>query len=242
MRKKSVRRYFDPVVSLLLLAILIAFAAFRLHQLNIPSPPAAFGFESGVSPAPAETDAPEWYLTLVNRWNPISAQVQSEIELTVLSNGKSVDSRIYPALQKMFDDMRAQGIYPIVASGYRTQEEQQQIYDEKMEEYIAQGYSKAQAKDLTEQWVAPPGTSEHQLGLGIDINADGIHSYGYEVYDWLRDNAHTYGFINRYPQDKTDITGISNEPWHYRYVGVEAATEIYNRGICLEEYLGNVHA
>lgn len=180
----------------------------------------------------------EWYLTLVNRWNPI--EDGKDIDVVQLSNGERVDSRIYPYLQKMFDDMRADGIYPVVASGYRTEAEQQQIYDNKMDEYISMGYSRTEAKELTEKWVAVPGTSEHQLGLGVDINADGVHSYGYEVYDWLLENAYRYGFIKRYPDDKTDITGISNEPWHYRYVGIDAATEIHERGICLEEYLGRI--
>ena len=73
------------------------------------------------------------------------------------------------------------------------------------------------------------------------INADGINSYGYEVYNWLAQNAYRYGFIYRYPENKVAITGIANEPWHYRYVGVNAATEIYKRGICLEEYLGETN-
>lgn len=178
----------------------------------------------------------KWNLTLVNRWNPISDNVN--VDIVRLSNGECVDRRIYPYLQQMFDDMRTQGIYPVVASGYRTEEEQQQMYDDKVDEYVAQGYSIDKAKELTEQWVALPGTSEHQLGLGVDINADGVHSYGDEVYTWLLGNAHLYGFIKRYPDDKTKITGISNEPWHYRYVGIDAATEIHERGICLEEYLG----
>lgn len=177
----------------------------------------------------------EWYLTLVNRWNPIKDSWK--VDVVQLSNGEFVDSRIYPHLQKMFDDMRSDGIYPVVASGYRSAGKQQQIYDDKLNEYIAKGYSKTEAKELTEKWVAVPGTSEHQLGLGVDINADGVHSYGTEVYNWLLDNAYRYGFIKRYPKDKTDITGISNEPWHYRYVGADAAAEIYKRGICLEEYL-----
>ena len=83
-----------------------------------------------------------------------------------------------------------------------------------------------------------PGTSEHQTGLAVDINADGINSAGYEVYDWLLSHAHEYGFIKRYPEDKVALTGISNEPWHYRYVGKSAAAEIHKKGLCLEEYLG----
>ena len=178
-------------------------------------------------------------MILVNKWHPF--ETDSEIDLTELSNGQCVDSRIYPQLQKMFDDMRDDGVYPVVASGYRTEQEQQQIYDESMAEYIEKGYSESDAKTETERWVAIPGTSEHQLGLGVDINADGINSYGYEVYNWLAQNAYRYGFIYRYPENKVAITGIANEPWHYRYVGVNAATEIYKRGICLEEYLGETN-
>ena len=138
----------------------------------------------------------------------------------------------------MFDDMRAEGIYPVVVSGYRTDEEQQQILNDKTASYRAEGYSDADAAALAEDWVAIPGTSEHQTGLAVDINADGINSAGYEVYDWLSDHAHEYGFIKRYPEDKIELTGISNEPWHYRYVGRSAAEEIYKKGLCLEEYLG----
>ena len=76
----------------------------------------------------------EWCLILVNKWHPL--ETENEIDLTELSNGQCVDSRIYPQLQKMFDDMRDDGVYPVVASGYRTEQEQQQIYDESMAEYI----------------------------------------------------------------------------------------------------------
>lgn len=181
-----------------------------------------------------ETD--EWKLLLVNRDHPLPEDYQ--VELVRLSNGQSVDSRIYPALQKMFDDARASGIYPIVASGYRTTQDQQRIMDEKIQEFIAQGYSQEEAKQEALNWVAVPGTSEHQLGFAVDINADGINSYGDQVYQWLNENGWRYGFIQRYPSDKTEITGISYEPWHYRYVGEEAAKEIYDQGVCLEEYLG----
>lgn len=177
-----------------------------------------------------------WQLTLVNKWNPLPEGMETEI--VELSNGERVDRRIYPYLQKMFDDARAEGIYPIVRSGYRTRQEQEEIYDDRMQGYQADGLSKEEAKTETELWVAIPGTSEHELGLAVDINADRIHSEGVEVYAWLKDHAHLYGFINRYPSDKTDITGVANEPWHYRYVGTEAAAEIYESGVCLEEYLG----
>ena len=176
-----------------------------------------------------------WNLILVNRNSYIPDDYK--VELTELSNGEKVDSRIYPELQEMFNDARAQGYGLFVREGYRTQEEQQQLLNEKIEAYENEGKSKSEAKKLAEQWVAIPGTSEHQLGIAVDINADTTKSSSDDVYSWLAENAHKYGFIKRYPSDKTDITGVINEPWHYRYVGTEAALEIYSQGMCLEEYI-----
>ena len=176
-----------------------------------------------------------WNLILVNRNSYIPDDYK--VELTELSNGEKVDSRIYPELQEMFNDARAQGYGLFVREGYRTQEEQQQLLDEKIEAYENEGKSKSEAKKLAEQWVAIPGTSEHQLGIAVDINADTTKSSSDDVYSWLAENAHKYGFIKRYPSDKTDIIGVINEPWHYRYVGKEAALEIYSQGMCLEEYI-----
>lgn len=181
-------------------------------------------------------DPDQWNLILVNRNHPLPGDYN--VDLLTLSNGERVDSRIYEPLQDMFDDMRKDGVYPVVVSGYRTQEEQQDIMDEKIDEYLSQGYSENEAKKKAEEWVALPGTSEHQLGLAVDINADGIYSYGDEVYSWLLENSYKYGFVKRYPEDKTNITGIINEPWHYRYVGEKAAKEMTENNLCLEEYLG----
>lgn len=188
---------------------------------------------------PDPVDDAAWHLILVNRWNPIPDEY--EVELTELANGQQVDKRIYPALQDMFDAARSDGAYPVVVSGYRTADTQQRLLDEKIAEYRAAGCSATEARTQAEAWVAIPGTSEHQIGIAVDINADGVRSAGYEVYAWLEQNAHKYGFICRYPPDKTEITGVIGEAWHYRYVGVEAATEIYNQGICLEEYLNSTN-
>ncbi len=177
----------------------------------------------------------EWNLIVVNRWNELPENYS--IDLTELSNGQKVDSRIYPALQEMFDAARAEGIYPIVREGYRTAEEQQKILDDKIQAYINEGYSRARAEKTAKEWVALPGTSEHQLGIAVDINADKSKSSNNEVYEWLAENAYKYGFILRYPVGKQEFTGTSYEPWHYRYVGEKVAEEIYEQGICLEEYL-----
>lgn len=181
-----------------------------------------------------KADTPE--LTLVNADHAVPRGWN--VELTTLSNGEQVASMIYPDLQEMFDDMRAQGIYPFVRAGYRSRETQQQVLEDRIASYQSEGYSKSRARELALETVAEPGTSEHELGLAVDINAEDDRSTGDEVYAWLAENAYKYGFIQRYPEDKTEITGIDYEPWHYRYVGKSAAGEIYKSGECLEEYLG----
>ena len=184
----------------------------------------------------AETVIPDdWRLILVNNTHALPEDY--EISLTELSNGKKIDSRIYPDLQEMFDDARSDGIYPVVVEGYRTHEEQEQMMSEKIDSYKAEGYSKKEAEKLAEEWVAVPGTSEHELGLAVDIDPDYNYLGDDELYRWLADNAYKYGFILRYPDGKEGITGIAYEPWHYRYVGKENAFDIKNSGLTLEEYL-----
>ena len=183
-------------------------------------------------------DRNDWRLILVNRWNPIPDDYVIG-ELTELTGGNAIDSRAYPDLQAMFDDMRAEGLTPGINSSFRTTEDQQRIMDEKIAEYVDEGYSEEEAKSLAESWVAIPGRSEHQLGLSLDIGSEtDADEDAWAVWDWLLTNSYKYGFIRRYPEEKTEITGVINEPWHFRYVGKEAAAEIYEQGVCLEEYLG----
>lgn len=189
------------------------------------------------SATPASTTGEaDWALLLVNHNHPLPDGYTCRT--VTLTNGEQVDERIYPSLQKMFDAMRKQGLFPIVASGYRTRAMQEQMMQEKVDEYKSVGFSDAEAVEKAKDWVALPGTSEHESGLAVDINADGIHSTGNQIYTWLDEHAWEYGFIKRYPDNKTAITGIRHEPWHYRYVGKAAAKEIWEQGVCLEEYLG----
>ena len=194
---------------------------------------------ANVSPqGAASREDDSWMLLLVNRDHPIPDDYVIP-ELTELARGHAIDSRAYPSLQKMFDDARAVGLYPYITSSYRTAEKQQQLMDDKIEEYKLSGYSQEDAVAAAESWVAVPGTSEHQLGLSVDISSD--PDSGMDpgtVWYWLEEHCWEYGFIRRYPEDKTDITGIINEPWHFRYVGTKAAREIHESGQCLEEYLG----
>ena len=181
-----------------------------------------------------------WMLLLVNSSNAIP-DGYAPTELTELSNGQSVDKRIYPSLQSMFDDARAQGVYPVVSSGYRTAKQQQSEMDDKIQEYRDDGKSEDEARTLAATYVAQVGYSEHEAGLAIDIVAKANKSDDDTVWAWMKEHCAEYGFILRYPEGKEGVTGMSYEPWHFRYVGVEAAQKIMGAGITLEEYLGQVN-
>lgn len=181
-----------------------------------------------------------WKLTLVNPWNPIPEPYT--ITTVKLKNGCSIDERCYPELQAMMDDCRAAGLSPLICSGYRTQQYQETLFNKQVNKWIAKGYSREDAEVEAGKIVAVPGTSEHQLGLAVDIvdvNNQRLDETqeSTETQKWLMEHSWEYGFILRYPKGKSDVTGIIYEPWHYRYVGKEAAKEIYERGVCLEEYL-----
>ncbi len=116
------------------------------------------------------------------------------------------------------------------------------LFQERIDELCAQGCSKKDARIKAATSVARPGTSEHQLGLAVDIVDEGHQTLDTSqentpVQQWLMENSWKYGFILRYPNEKSQLTGIIYEPWHYRYVGVKAAQEIFESGVCLEEYL-----
>ena len=179
-------------------------------------------------------------LTLVNFENTIPKDWK--VDLVQLNNGQSVDRRIYDDLIAMLQSAKSEGLNPLICSSYRTNEKQEQLYQNKVSEYLSQGYSKVEASDKAAFWVARPGTSEHQLGLAVDIvstkNQRLDHSQENTVeQQWLIQNSWKYGFVLRYPTNKNSITGVGYEPWHYRYVGKEHAKKINELGVCLEEYV-----
>lgn len=175
-----------------------------------------------------------WELILVDSRYRIPDNWESE--LLTLSCKEKVDKRIYPDLQDMFDTALSEGIDLVVRSGYRTESEQRELLLAKAGAFINEGYGKKEAFKKAREWVAVPGTSEHQLGLAVDINAEnGTESE--EAYRWLKENSYRFGFVIRYPQNKVHITGISYEPWHFRYVGKKHAQIIYEQDLCLEEYV-----
>ncbi len=174
-----------------------------------------------------------WNLVLVNNYNKMTKSI--EPTLTTTENGEKIAEAVYPSLRKMFDDAKSHGFSPELTSGYRSEEEQKDLYNERVRDYRELGYSKKEAVSLTNEYAAIPGYSEHETGLAADINS--IDGDSWELYIWLSKNAYKYGFILRYPKGKEYITGIEYEPWHYRYVGIEAAEYIYHNGLTLEEFL-----
>ena len=182
-----------------------------------------------------ESEDESWKLILVNADHPMPEGYS--VTLKELRNDQWVDERIYPELQQMFDDARAEGVYPLINESYRSAERQQEILDSYIDTYLASGMEEEEARAEALKLVAAPGTSEHQLGLALDIISE-TDEDDTATWQWLNENCWRYGFILRYPEEKIQITGITYEPWHFRYVGVEAAQEITEQGITLEEYLG----
>ena len=178
-----------------------------------------------------------WNLTLVNSTHAVPEDWVVP-EFTELRNGQRVDSRIYPELQAMFDAARAAGRTPLVISSYRTYDDQKAMLVKKYRAFKEQGYSHEDAQAEALKWAAYPGYSEHQLGLAIDVGTSNSEKCSKDrVWSWLKEHCAEYGFIWRYSEEKSAITGIANEPWHFRYVGVEAATYIMENNLCLEEYM-----
>ena len=185
----------------------------------------------------------DWKLVLVNKWNELEAGYDPDLK--EVSSGHRVDARIVDSLRNMIRGAKQAGYAIYILSSYRDMEKQIDLYDDEVDKWIWNGYSKEAAEEKAGTVVAFPGTSEHHLGLAVDLvssehirlDQDAEKTKGYQ---WLVKHCHEYGFILRYPNNKSDITGIIYEPWHFRYVGEEAATEIMEKGITLEEYLSEL--
>ncbi len=183
----------------------------------------------------------DWNLILVNRTHPIPEDY--EVELKPIGSGHQIDARAYDDFRAMIQAAKSEGIYIYVTSSYRDLDKQTDLYNKKVESYVMQGYSYENAKKQAGQVVAVPGTSEHHLGLALDFVSSEYRKLDEKQentkgFQWLEEHSWEYGFILRYPNGETDITGIIYEPWHFRYVGLEAAKEITESGLTLEEYLG----
>ena len=182
----------------------------------------------------------DWRLTLVNYAHPITQEWQ--MSLTELPNGMLIDERCYEDLMEMVRACATEGGKPLICSAYRTPEKQAQLFEEKVQKLCDEGWEPDAARAEAATVVAVPGTSEHHIGLAVDIvdaryQCLDTDQECTETQKWLLEHCWEYGFILRYPNGKSQITGIIYEPWHYRYVGREAALEIRDSGLCFEEYL-----
>ncbi len=229
--------------ALLLAAALMvpAAGAIRLVKPTPPEPAAAEPVETAREAEPAAEEETDWKLLLVNPWNALPEDFSVEL-VTLATCGLKVDKRIRADLNEMFFACRDAGLRPLICSAYRTQATQTRLYNNKISRLRAAGYDQETAVEEAGRWVAVPGTSEHQTGLALDIVSSSYQGLTRKQADtaeqkWLMEHCWEYGFILRYPEDKCDITGIGYEPWHYRYVGREAALAMRDSGQCLEEYL-----
>lgn len=180
-------------------------------------------------------------LTLVNPWNPLT-ETGYTAKLTTVENGFRVDRACADALERMLADCRSAGKKPVLTTAYRSMDDQLVLFDGEIQRLVETGLSPEDAETAVLRTIARPGRSEHELGLAVDI-VDADYTVEDETQSttptahWLAENAWRYGFILRYPEGAEEITGYGWQPWHYRYVGEEAAGNIYSLGITLEEYL-----
>jgi|GEM_PF-475583 len=188
-------------------------------------------------------------LLLANKQNPLGADfkpVVVALECRDDGEGQKLQYDAERALYAMMLEMEAAGVPTdiFVTSSYRSYVYQEQLYEGYVQKHMTRdGMTRAEAEAAASQYSARPGESEHQTGLCFDFTTESIQGRVDEIFEttkafaWLSQNAYKFGFILRYPKDKVAITQYDYEPWHYRFVGRAAATEIYEKGLCLEEYL-----
>lgn len=184
-------------------------------------------------------------IIMVNPWNYVPEDYEPDLVNVGSAHGVQgslVDSSCYDDLVAMIEDCNKVCPQAYVVSSYRTHQHQTDNYNRKVQYYLNLGYSQAAAEAEAATIIAIPGTSEHQLGLAVDIIDTRLWALEWEqanlpAQQWLMENCWKYGFILRYPKDKIEITGIIYEPWHYRYVGHELAQELHESGLTLEEYI-----
>jgi len=186
-----------------------------------------------------------WYLKLVNRYNFL--EYDFEPQLMNVGGDHHFDARAYRSLLDMLESARTEGLTPIIASSFRSVSHQTFLFNNRVQRFVDEGYDAYEAFEAARRIVAYPGSSEHNLGLAVDIVALSYQNLTANQANtpegmWLAQNSYRYGFVLRYPYDKQHITNIIFEPWHFRYVGVEAATEMFNRGLVLEEFVSELLA
>ena len=197
---------------------------------------------AGFDPSYAVIDSANWNLLLVNRDYILPDDYVPQLAPSVANDASSckLDYRVAPHYNEMYLAAKEDGIILTPVSGYRSVSRQRNNLNNKITYFESLGYDKVTATQKAAERILPPGTSEHNAGMAMDIiTADSTAGFQYtKEYKWLEEHAADYGFILRYPENKQSITKIIYEPWHWRYVGVAAAKAMKASGQCLEEYLG----
>lgn len=181
------------------------------------------------------------YLMLIDKFNSVPDGYENKIRLSEIQ-GRQLESQACRQCSMMLERAKEEGVDINIISAYRTKDYQQMLWDQSVGEKMEEGYSKEQAEIQTGKTLAKPGHSEHNAGLAVDFGTEKACDVEDDFFrskqaKWLCKNASKFGFILRYPRLKEHITSISYEPWHYRYVGTEAAMFIKESGLCLEEFL-----
>lgn len=195
---------------------------------------------AGFNPQTITVNEDKWNLTLLNRYYCLPEGYVPKLAEAVRGSGVYLDYRVAPYYQKMYDAAKADGITLSPNSGYRSYQTQKTNFENRINSYISSGYDKVTATQNASRIILLPGTSEHNAGLAMDIGWVTQDFEKSSAFAWLCEHAQDYGFILRYPKSeaKQAITKIVYEPWHWRYVGVEAAKAMKASGQVLEEYLG----
>lgn len=181
----------------------------------------------------------DWRLVLINKQHPIPDDY--DFKLGTFTSGMRCDERVIEDLLLMMQAAKKDGLNLVVRSPYRTSDHQEDNFNDRIKSYMKQGLSYMEAYKATSRVITVPGCSEHEVGLALDITSDSFIPLlqGFadtEEGKWLEAHSHEYGFILRYPSGKEYITGIEYEPWHFRYVGREAAAIMKDEDLCLEEF------
>ncbi|MCL2570952.1 MAG: M15 family metallopeptidase [Defluviitaleaceae bacterium] len=232
--KTKRKRVIQDIASFLFLTSLIYIAWAAIALMVLEDTPAMMYISNDVDVAPVDSER----LWLVNTDNPLTPDYRPKDLFS--HNGLYIQAFAHTAFGEMLIAMNLDGITNLeLVSAYRPYDYQQGLFSAKVRLLMSQGHSLAEATDLAAQVVQPPGASEHQTGLALDVTVAGDLTQAFaetKAGEWLSQNSHRFGFIIRYPQTKTDITHIIYEPWHLRYVGIPHAQIMYENNLTLEEY------
>ncbi|MEG2646237.1 MAG: M15 family metallopeptidase [Clostridia bacterium] len=241
-KKNQFKKLFILII-IIFIVLLLLFLHKKQKKANINSAPTSSNTNNDliqtIAPIVASSKEDDWALTLVNRDHYLPENYK--LELSNIDDTRQFDSRAIEYLNSMINNMRKSGITNIwVQSSYRSIQSQENIFNDNVKQCIKKGMTQEEAEKETLKIICKPGTSDHNLGLAVDLNYVNLEFENTEAFKWLVKNAHDYGFILRYPKDKFDITNVTYEPWHWRYVGAKNAKIIKEKNFCLEEYINYI--